>query len=87
VPAVAQPSRLDCGAYFDAVALGNQNSPAILPERLLLDSDLAIPCIAMVMKAISRDLGPHGLSFKFKIVKRYAGKYRYPSPYADRDLK
>jgi hypothetical protein len=60
-PAVAQQSANNCTPYFEAVASGNVNLPAVVPDRLLSDIDTAIFCLVAVLKKMNSEVGPQGL--------------------------
>jgi hypothetical protein len=49
-----------CSPYFDAVSTGKPGVPAVVPDRLLSDTDLAVGCLIAVVRALNADLGPKG---------------------------
>jgi hypothetical protein len=60
-PATAQQPARDCASYFEAVASGNIKLPAVVPDRLLADTDTAIFCLVAVVRKIDAEAGPQGL--------------------------
>ena len=60
-PAVAQQSASDCTPYLAAVASGNIKVPAVVPDRLLSDTDTAIFCLVAVTRKMNSEVGPRGL--------------------------
>jgi len=59
--ATAQQSQT-CAVYFDAVASGNIKVPAVVPDQLLFDSSVAIPCLVNVIKKMAPEIGPRGVT-------------------------
>jgi hypothetical protein len=60
-PGAAQQPARDCTSYFDAVASGNVKLPAVVPDRLLADTDTAIFCLVSVVRKMNTEVGPQGL--------------------------
>lgn len=60
--ASAQQNQRDCSPFFDAVAAGNAKVPAVVPDRLFLDTDLAIRCLVAVSSKINTEIGQTGAS-------------------------
>jgi hypothetical protein len=60
-PALAQQSANNCTPFFEAVASGNRNLPAVVPDRLLSDTDTAIFCLVAVVRKMNSEIGPRGL--------------------------
>ena len=51
-----------CSPYFDAVGAGKPGAPAVVPDRLLLDTDLAVRCLVAVVGAINSEIGQNGMA-------------------------
>jgi hypothetical protein len=60
-PVAAQQPASDCTPYFEAVASGNIKLPAVVPDRLLADTDAAIFCLVAVVRKMNAEVGPRGL--------------------------
>ncbi len=58
----AVPLGGDCGAYIEASTPGAGSVPSVIPDRLLSDLNLAIPCLIAVIRNSKADVGASGTS-------------------------
>lgn len=58
-PAFSQ-SRNECAGYFDAIASGNAKLPAVMPDRLLADPSVAIPCLVSIVRSMHGEVSAAG---------------------------